>query len=56
MATMKPRDAAELLQKLRERLESGHQDFSEDEQRAMNIAIHELRRLEGFPDDRQHDA
>ncbi|MGZ4403654.1 MAG: hypothetical protein ACXVRI_12505 [Gaiellaceae bacterium] len=55
MAAMKPSDAAELLQKLRERLETRHQDFSDDEQRAMDIAIQQLRHVEGFPDDRSDD-
>jgi hypothetical protein len=56
MATMKPSAAAEVLRKLRERLESADQDFSDDERRALDVAAQELRRLEGFPDDQPHDA
>lgn len=56
MATMKPKDAAEVLRKLRERLESAGQDFSDDERRALDFVVQELRHLEGFTDDRSYDA
>jgi hypothetical protein len=51
MSTMKPNDAAEVLRKLRERLESADEDFSDDERRALDLGVQELRRLEGFTDD-----
>jgi ERCC4-type nuclease len=56
MATMNPNEAVEVLRKLRERLESAHQDLSDDERLALDYATQELRRLEGFPDDRSQNA
>jgi hypothetical protein len=44
MSTMKPNDAAEVLRKLRERLESADQDFSDDERSALDFVVQELRR------------
>ena len=55
MATMKPDDAADVLRKLKERLESADQDFSDDERRALDIGAEQLRHLEGFTDDRPSD-
>jgi hypothetical protein len=49
---MKPNDAAEVLRKLKERLETADEDFSDDERRALDIATQEIRRLEGFTDER----
>jgi len=55
MAAMKPKDAVEVLRRLRERLESVHEDLSDDERMALDYATEELRRLEGFPDEHSHD-
>jgi hypothetical protein len=41
--TMKPKDAVEVLRRLRERLESAHQDLSDDERMALDYATQELR-------------
>jgi hypothetical protein len=56
MATMKPNDAAEVLRKLRERLESADQDFSDDERTALDLGVQGLRHLEGFTDARPDDG
>lgn len=56
MATMKPSDAVDVLRKLRERLETAGQNIADDERTALEYAMQELRRLEGFPDDRSDDA
>jgi hypothetical protein len=56
MATKKASEAAEVLRKLKQRLESDDEDFSDDERQALDFVVQELRSLEGFTDDRSHDA
>jgi hypothetical protein len=50
MTIRKPAEPAEVLRKLKERLESDDEDFSDEERYALDYAVHELRQSEGYPE------